>query len=200
MPFADQGNRRLAAEQAMRQGFRSASILALIGLLDLRPLVGGRKACARQHAAKCTVFWDSLEVGAIHCARMNGQHIAASSYEPHLGGAIMLLRRRAKLRQAVLAERSRITKSMLSSYERGKKLPSLTSLLKILDGLGASLSQLEAALHSLLGVEDAKPAPSESPALVPGIVVSGGQLYLHLGALPLREDGTVLDQALHREF
>jgi transcriptional regulator with XRE-family HTH domain len=126
---------------------------------------------------------------------MDGQHIAASSYEPHLGGAILLLRRRAKLRQAVLAERARVTKSMLSSYERGKKLPSLLTLLKILDGLGASLSQLEAALHSLLGVEAAKPAPSEGQGFLPGIVVSGGQLYLHLGALPLREDGTVRDQA-----
>jgi transcriptional regulator with XRE-family HTH domain len=59
-----------------------------------------------------------------------------------LGPALRLMRLRRRMRQVDLAGRARITKQMLSGYERRKRYPSLRTLSKILDGLYATVRDL----------------------------------------------------------
>jgi len=47
--------------------------------------------------------------------------------------------------QAQLAKRGAVTVAMVSAYERSKRLPRLTTLVRLLDGLGASVRDLLAA-------------------------------------------------------
>lgn len=72
-----------------------------------------------------------------------------SGDERHVGGALRLLRERAELRQVEVARRAHIAPGMLSAYERGKQLPPLAVLFRILEALGVSLSDLEAAILAL---------------------------------------------------
>lgn len=53
------------------------------------------------------------------------------------------MRQRAGLQQHEFAARAGLTRAMLSYYERGRARPSLPSLWKLLDALGASLADLE---------------------------------------------------------
>jgi transcriptional regulator with XRE-family HTH domain len=62
-----------------------------------------------------------------------------------LGPALRLMRQRRRMRQVDLAGRARITKQMLSTYERRRRFPSLRTLSKILDALYANVSDLGAA-------------------------------------------------------
>lgn len=59
-----------------------------------------------------------------------------------LGPALRLMRERRDMRQCDLAGRARITKAMLSAYERRRRLPSLRTLSKLLDALDARLLDL----------------------------------------------------------
>ena len=63
-----------------------------------------------------------------------------------LGPVIILLREKAGLDQKDLAARAGITPAMLSSFETGKKTPSVPSLGKILDALDLYLGTLDDAL------------------------------------------------------
>jgi len=63
-----------------------------------------------------------------------------------LGKALRWLREKQGKRQYELAKDARVTKAMLSAYETGKQRPSLETLEKILDGLGADLGALGDAL------------------------------------------------------
>ena len=60
-----------------------------------------------------------------------------------LGGALRNLRRLARLTQRDVAEATGLTRPMVSSYERGRTLPSLPSLWTYLDALGTDLTYLE---------------------------------------------------------
>ena len=60
-----------------------------------------------------------------------------------LGAALRSLRRRAGLQQQQLAARAGVTRPMLSNYERGKTIPNVRTLWRVLDALGASLADLE---------------------------------------------------------
>jgi transcriptional regulator with XRE-family HTH domain len=64
-----------------------------------------------------------------------------------LGKALRWLRAKQDRRQYELAAAAGITKAMLSSYETGKQKPSLDTLEKILDTLGADLADLNDALQ-----------------------------------------------------
>lgn len=63
-----------------------------------------------------------------------------------LGKALRWLREKAGRRQYETAIEAGITKAMLSAYETGKQSPSLESLEKVLDALGADLVALARAL------------------------------------------------------
>lgn len=73
-----------------------------------------------------------------------------------LGQALRWLRLHSKLRQREVAERAGITSSMLSSYESGKKAPTLATLSKILQAMECSLLDL---VHALELVDDGKVSP-----------------------------------------
>jgi transcriptional regulator with XRE-family HTH domain len=64
-----------------------------------------------------------------------------------LGKALRWLRAKQDKRQYQLAGEAGITKAMLSAYETGKQRPSLETLEKILDALGAELADLHDALE-----------------------------------------------------
>jgi transcriptional regulator with XRE-family HTH domain len=73
-----------------------------------------------------------------------------------LGKALRWLRAKQDRRQYELAAAAGITKAMLSAYETGKQKPSLDTLEKILDALGADLADLHDALQI---VNDRRPQP-----------------------------------------
>jgi transcriptional regulator with XRE-family HTH domain len=56
----------------------------------------------------------------------------------HVGPALRHLRQRRGWKQVQLAARSGCTKAQVSAYERGRRLPWLTTLAKLLDALEAS--------------------------------------------------------------
>ena len=56
----------------------------------------------------------------------------------HLGPALRYLRERRGLKQVQVAARSGCSKAQVSAYERGRRLPWLTTLARLLDGLEAS--------------------------------------------------------------
>jgi transcriptional regulator with XRE-family HTH domain len=87
----------------------------------------------------------------------------------HIGRAIRALRVERHWSQRDLARRARTTSALLSSYERGRKLPSLPSLGRLLDALGADLHQLEDQLDRL-NERGPKHAAAGAPArAVPGV-------------------------------
>lgn len=64
-----------------------------------------------------------------------------------LGRALRWLREKEGQRQYETARTAGITKAMLSAYETGKQNPSIETLEKILDALGADLHDLAEALR-----------------------------------------------------
>lgn len=88
-----------------------------------------------------------------------------------LGRALRWLREKAGQRQYETAIAAGITKAMLSAYETGKQRPSLDSLEKVLEALGADLATLERALDHVnerpprgLGAGGARALPAPPPA------------------------------------
>jgi len=57
----------------------------------------------------------------------------------HLGPALRRLRQLRGLTQAQLGARAGVMAAMVSSYEHSRRLPRLTTLARLLDGLGASV-------------------------------------------------------------
>lgn len=111
-----------------------------------------------------------------------------------LGKALRWLRARQDRRQYQVAEAAGVTKAMLSAYETNKQKPSLETLEKILDGLGATLGDLHQALRTVQGQSDGQRSPERKglPAFeAEGL--RGGELDLHriLGVeepLPVEEE------------
>lgn len=66
-----------------------------------------------------------------------------------VGPALRCLRQLRDLKQYEVARRAGITKAMLSAYERGQRLPSLRSMFRVLDALGAHLAHVERAAQRL---------------------------------------------------
>jgi len=60
--------------------------------------------------------------------------------------ALKLIRQGAGLRQTDVSERSGLTKAMLSAYETGKTLPTLTSLTTFLVAIGKDLADFQEVL------------------------------------------------------
>ena len=54
----------------------------------------------------------------------------------HVGPALRRLRQLRGMTQTQIAERCGCSKAMLSSYERGRSLPRLPTLFRVLDGMG----------------------------------------------------------------
>lgn len=92
----------------------------------------------------------------------------------HLGQAIVTLRMERQWTQSELALRAEMTPAMLSTYERGLRMPSLNSLGRILDALGTHPGELERHLDRLNDRES--PPPEE---LAPGDL-QGVDLYRFL--------------------
>jgi transcriptional regulator with XRE-family HTH domain len=65
------------------------------------------------------------------------------------GLALTLLRKRTGKKQVEIAREASLTKGMLCAYETGRQRPSLESLLKILEVLGADFHDLQDALDIL---------------------------------------------------
>src|SRR5258708_1829245 len=70
-----------------------------------------------------------------------------------LGEALKLLRTRRGWPQKQLAAAARITKGMVSSYEKDKQLPTLVTLGKILNALDADLCDLYCAIEFVDGTQ-----------------------------------------------
>ena len=66
-----------------------------------------------------------------------------------VGPALRRIRQERGLTQRDLAKRAGLTPAMVSSYERGKRLPSLRSLSYLLGALHAHLWHLERTAHHL---------------------------------------------------
>jgi len=66
-----------------------------------------------------------------------------------VGPALRRIRQVRGLTQRDLAQRAGLTPAMVSSYERGKRLPSLRSLSYLLAALHAHLWHLERTAHHL---------------------------------------------------
>src|SRR5918992_2614175 len=78
---------------------------------------------------------------------MNGQESTRVSEvdavsADRLGGRVRELRRRRGLTLEELAERSGVSRAMISKLERGEKNPTLMVAAKLAEGLGVTLSQL----------------------------------------------------------
>ncbi|MFN7961870.1 MAG: helix-turn-helix domain-containing protein [Thermoanaerobaculia bacterium] len=75
--------------------------------------------------------------------------------------ALRWLRISQKRKQREVAEAAGITQAMLCSYEQGKRQPSLPSLERILDGLGADLADLARAQAAVRAGQS--PGPGRAP-------------------------------------
>jgi len=75
------------------------------------------------------------------------------SFAKSLGEAIKLLRNRRGWPQKQLAAAARITRAMVSSYEKGKQTPTLVTLGKILTALEADLCDLHWAVEFVDGTQ-----------------------------------------------
>jgi len=64
-----------------------------------------------------------------------------------LGPALRTLRERRLWKQNELARRAGVTRAMVSAYEKGTRLPSLRTLSRLLEALGADLRHLDSALN-----------------------------------------------------
>lgn len=85
-------------------------------------------------------------------------------FEP-LGQALRYLRLRLHKKQYEIADAAGITRAMLCAYERGSREPSVTTLGKILEALGADLVTLHRAMAVIRqdpSAEPGEPAPAQA--------------------------------------
>lgn len=106
-----------------------------------------------------------------------------------LGKALRWLREKAGLRQYETAKAAGITKAMLSAYETGKQSPSLESLEKVLDALGADLVSLARALDHVN--ERAAPRVDPGPDRRGGAGPVDARAVLGVEELPREEEAAV---------
>ena len=106
-----------------------------------------------------------------------------------LGKALRWLREKEGRRQYEIARTAGVTKAMLSAYETGKQAPSLASLERILDALGADLVDLARALDH---VNERRPRPASLRAVPAaadeGAVVPDVKAVLGVEELPAEEE------------
>lgn len=97
-----------------------------------------------------------------------------TAFSEHFGSAIRALRKRGALTQEALAERCSLSRSAIGQFERGLASPSLETLGRILDAIGADLRDLQDELDRQSGeqLETGEEAPD--PAL--SIEIGGVQL------------------------
>jgi transcriptional regulator with XRE-family HTH domain len=74
--------------------------------------------------------------------RARGIGVVEEVASGRLGGRIRGLRRERRLTLDLLAERSGVSRAMISKLERGEKNPTLVVAAKVAEGLGVRLSQL----------------------------------------------------------
>lgn len=106
----------------------------------------------------------------------------------NLGQAILALRLQRGWSQSELARRAGLTYAMVSTYERGAKAPTLSSLGKLLDALGAYPGELEEQLDR---INDRVPPAGETASGGPdGLELSRflGQSSLPPDVAPAFED------------
>ena len=72
----------------------------------------------------------------------DGSAMVAAVSSEQLGGRVKELRGRRGLTLEALAERSGVSRAMISKLERGEKNPTLVVAAKLAEGLGVTLSQL----------------------------------------------------------
>jgi transcriptional regulator with XRE-family HTH domain len=107
-----------------------------------------------------------------------------------LDKALRWLRLETKRKQREVAQAAGVTQAMLCSYEQGKRTPSLASLEKILDTLGADLFRFA----EVLALVNGRPAPSprdragptlprEGPGAPRGLPPLAADPTIDLGAL-----------------
>jgi transcriptional regulator with XRE-family HTH domain len=94
-----------------------------------------------------------------------------------LDKALRWLRIQAHRKQREVAEAAGITQAMLCSYEQGKRVPSLASLEKILDSLGADLGRLAEVLAIVAG-EAVVRRPRPLPPILADPGAAGSKLEL----------------------
>jgi len=82
-----------------------------------------------------------------------------------VGPALRAIRMEQGLSQTHTAERAGITKAMLSSYETGKALPALSSLVPVLKVLYSDLRRLQDTMDRLSLAAGVKPTPVERISL-----------------------------------
>lgn len=87
----------------------------------------------------------------------------------NFGQALRELRLERGWQQVDLARLANVTPALLSSYETGRKAPSLTNLGKILDALGVRLEELEDRLDRVNDRDPAGPLPVQRARAVPGV-------------------------------
>ncbi len=92
------------------------------------------------------------------------------SFPDGLGPALRLLRRRAGKTQREIAKAAGISKNLISNWETGGTHPSMDSLAKTLDILGADLLDLHNTIQLLAG----RPAEGRSPSSPLPAVLAGG--------------------------
>jgi transcriptional regulator with XRE-family HTH domain len=71
-----------------------------------------------------------------------GRNVVEEVFSGRLGERVRALRRERGLTLNLLAERSGVSRAMISKLERGEKNPTLVVAAKVAEGLGLSLSQL----------------------------------------------------------
>jgi transcriptional regulator with XRE-family HTH domain len=71
-----------------------------------------------------------------------------------LGKALILLRTHRRLTQEAVANQAKVTKAMLSSYETGRRHPTLRSLAAVLGALKSDFHRLQEALLVVTREED----------------------------------------------
>jgi transcriptional regulator with XRE-family HTH domain len=116
------------------------------------------------------------------------------TYLGALGPALRLLRSRRQLKQTQVAEKSGLTKAMLSSYETGKATPSLASLDAFLDALETDFSELQDALRAASGIAGSGGAPSGPAALREGVAWSELREVLREFQAPLERLTAVIER------
>jgi transcriptional regulator with XRE-family HTH domain len=112
--------------------------------------------------------------------------------------ALKRLREGSGLRQVQVSWRSGLSKAQVSSFETGKVLPSVASLIAYLSGVGRDLSDLQQALTELSGLPAPPPTRQEDRERVVGraVIRSFKVLLDELGLEP----GTSANDALAQEI
>lgn len=87
------------------------------------------------------------------------------------------------VQQDEMAKRAGISQSMLSAYEKGKKVPRLETLGKLLDALGLDVEELGRRLRGRRGPRPRYQAPEDSGYVPERTAVAIAELLEDLGAM-----------------